>query len=126
MPIRIDFLATSKRFLVTARLALRDRARLLVLYNTGAPVEQVADPRVGHLDLGAHPLVRLHGKGDKWRTCPPAHQTARPLRALLDSAALPPTPQTPVFCTHGKPLTRFGIYKIVRRHAFNPDTPKST
>ena len=87
-------------------------------------MQEVADLRVGHLDLGAHPLVRLHGKGDKWRTCPLAHQTARLLRALLDSAALPPTPQTPVFCTHGKPLTRFGIYKIVRRHASNPDNPQ--
>ena len=70
------------------RLALRDRALLLFLYNTGARVQEVADLRVEHLDLGAHPLVRLHGKGDKWRTCPLWHQTARRLRDLLDPAAL--------------------------------------
>jgi integrase/recombinase XerD len=52
------------------RLAVRDRALLLFLYNTGARAQEVADLRVGHLDLGEHPLVRLHGKGDKWRTCP--------------------------------------------------------
>ena len=67
------------------RLALRDRALLLFLYNTGARVQEVADLRVEHLDLGEHPLVRLHGKGDKWRTCPLWHQTARLLRDLLDS-----------------------------------------
>ena len=106
------------------RLALRDRALLLFLYNTGARVQEVADLRVDHLDLGAHPLVRLHGKGDKWRTCPLWHQTARLLRDLLDSAARPPTPLTPVFSTHGKPLTRFGIYKIVRRHASTLDNPQ--
>ncbi len=43
--------------------------------------------------------------------------------ALLDSAAPPPTPQTPVFCAHGQALTRFGIYKIVRRHAADPRQP---
>jgi integrase/recombinase XerD len=106
------------------RLALRDRALLLFLYNTGARVQEVADLRVGHLDLGEHPLVRLHGKGDKWRTCPLWHQTAGLLRALLDSFVPPPTPQTPVFCAHGRPLTRFGIYKIVRRHTSDLDKPQ--
>ena len=105
------------------RLALRDRTLLLFLYNTGARAQEVADLRVGHLDLGAHPLVRLHGKGDKWRTCPLWHQTAKMIRALLDSAVLPPTPQTPVFCAHGQALTRFGIYKVVRRHASTLDNP---
>lgn len=49
--------------------ALRDRALLLFLYNTGARVQEAAELRVEHLELGEHPLVRLHGKGDKWRTC---------------------------------------------------------
>jgi site-specific recombinase XerD len=52
------------------RLALRDRTLLLFLYNTGARVQEVADLRVGHLQLGPNATVRLHGKGDKWRTCP--------------------------------------------------------
>jgi len=52
------------------RLALRDRALLLFLYNTGARVQEVADLRAGHLNLGEAAVVRLHGKGDKWRTCP--------------------------------------------------------
>ena len=72
------------------RLALRDRALLLFLYNTGARVQEAADLRAGHLDLGEHPLARLHGKGDKWRTCPLWHQTAELLSALL--ASLSPAP----------------------------------
>jgi len=103
------------------RLALRDRTLLLFLYNTGARAQEVADLRVEHLDLGEHPLVRLHGKGDKWRTCPLWHQTAQMLSALLDSLDRPSTPQTPVFSAHGQALTRFGIYKIVRRHAGSLD-----
>jgi integrase len=81
----------------TGRLALRDRALLLFLYNTGARVQEVADLRIGDLDLGGAPLVRLHGKGDKWRTCPLWRQTAALLEELLDSSNTQPAPDTPVF-----------------------------
>ena len=103
------------------RLSLRDRALVLFLYNTGARVQEVADLRVEHLHLGEQPLVRLHGKGDKWRTCPLWQRTATLLRALITSLQPPATPSTPVFSTHGRPLSRFGIYKIVRRHCSQLD-----
>jgi site-specific recombinase XerD len=107
------------------RLALRDRALIIFLYNTGARVQEAADLRVEHLDLGDHPLVRLHGKGDKWRTCPLWHQTASLLTSLLQSVNPPPAPKAPVFSAHGQPLTRFGIYKIVRRHGARFDNPRT-
>ena len=106
------------------RLALRDRAVLLFLYNTGARVQEVADLRAGHLDLGEYPLVRLHGKGDKWRTCPLWRQTAELLQTLTVPAP-PPDPQAPVFTANGHALTRSGIYKIVRRHASSLDDPRT-
>jgi len=106
------------------RLALRDRALVLFLYNTGARAQEVADLRAGHLDLGEHPRVRLHGKGDKWRTCPLWHHTAELLSALASSGpAL--GPDAAVFTAHGQPLTRYGIYKIVRRHAAGLDDPRT-
>jgi len=96
--------------------ALRDRVLLLFLYNTGARVQEVADLRVGDLDLSPPPRVRLHGKGDKWRTCPLWEHTARQLRQLLDQRTTR-TPDAPVFASRqGRPLTRFGIYKLVLRH----------
>ena len=102
----------------TGRLALRDRTLLLFLYNTGARVQEVADLRVGHLDLNDPAVVRLHGKGDKWRTCPLWRQTVQLIAELLTSSGQPPNTDTPVFSsTTGQALTRFGIYKIVRRHA---------
>jgi integrase/recombinase XerD len=99
------------------RFALRDRALLLLLYNSGGRVQEVADLRLEHLELGAQPRVRLHGKGDKWRVCPLWEQTATLLRQLV--ADIPPatSPGRPVFTSQsGRPLTRFGIYKTVRRH----------
>jgi len=95
--------------------ALRDRTILLFLYNTGARVQEVAELRVGNLELGAKPRVHLHGKGDKWRTCPLWQQSAMLLNELL--ANVRDNPDAPVFVSRtGQALTRFGIYKIVRRH----------
>jgi len=80
----------------TGRLALRDHALLLFLYNTGARAQEVADLRAGHLELGEAAVVRLHGKGDKWRTCPLWRQSAQLLAELLDASAQPPTADAPV------------------------------
>lgn len=102
----------------SGRHALRDRALILFLYNTGARASEVAEVRVANLQLGQPPLVRLHGKGDKWRTCPLWDQTAKLLTELLASAGEPSAADTPVFrSANGSALTRFGIYKAVRRLA---------
>jgi site-specific recombinase XerD len=106
-----------------ARNALRDRTLLLFLYNTGARVQEVAELRGNNLDLNASPRVRLHGKGDKWRTCPLWQETAQQLRLLLDQRLTRQDGETPVFVSSaGLPLTRFGIYKIVRRHCRHLDS----
>jgi site-specific recombinase XerD len=96
-------------------LALRDRALLMFLYNTGARVQEAADVRNVDIDIDEPYRVRLHGKGDKWRCCPLWPETVALLRSLMTSN---PTEKTsPVFLSQQrKPLTRFGIYKIVKRH----------
>jgi len=69
----------------TGPLALRDRTLLLFLYNTGARVQEVADLRLGNLELDRC-RVHLHGKGDKWRT------GADPVWHLQDRPAPSPVP----------------------------------
>ncbi len=102
-------------------LALRDHALLLFLYNTGARAQEVADLRVVHLEFVPQPRARLHGKGDKWRLCPLWEKTTMLLQRLLEQQSSPPSPESPVFTSNNgrHPLTRFGIYKIVRRHTTN-------
>jgi integrase/recombinase XerD len=101
----------------SGRCALRDHALLLFLYNTGARAQEVAELQVANLELSSQPRVRLHGKGDKWRTCPLWAETARQLQLLLQENA-PVSPESFVFVSRpGRALTRFGIYKIVRRYA---------
>lgn len=96
-------------------LAQRDRALLMLLYNTGARVQEIADLRVDDVDLEGPLRVRLHGKGDKWRGCPLWSETAELLRQLDTVQA--GNGQAALFVSsRQQPLTRFGIYKLVRRH----------
>lgn len=96
------------------RFALRDRAILMFLYNTGARVGEVAELRLSNLELGEKSRVRLHGKGGKWRVCPLWKQTAELIGKLMSGCD---DGDTAVFTSHvGRALTRQGLYKIVRRH----------
>jgi len=101
----------------TGRFALRDRCLLLFLYNTGARVQEVAELQTSNLELEPPARVHLHGKGDKWRVCPLWEETTSLLKQLLAQRKRGVAPDHPVFVSHrGQALTRFGIYKIVRRH----------
>ena len=88
---------------------------LMFLYNTGARVQEAADLRNADVDVDEPYKVRLHGKGDKWRCCPLWPETAALLKRLMTSK--PAEETASVFLSQQrKPLTRFGIYKIVKRH----------
>jgi integrase/recombinase XerD len=96
-------------------LALRDRSILMLLYNTGARAQEVVDMCVGDVDLEEPLRIRLHGKGDKWRSCPIWPETAALLRQL--ETVRRNDPSQPLFMSRtGRPLTRFGLYKLVMRH----------
>jgi site-specific recombinase XerD len=96
-------------------LALRDRTLFMVLYNTGARVQEVADLSGADVDLNGPLRVRLHGKGDKWRSCPLWPETAELLKELMRCSH--GNQSSPLFISRqGKSLTRFGIYTIVKRH----------
>ena len=102
----------------SGRHATRDRALLLFLYNTGARAQEVAELRMNNLDLSPPARVRLHGKGDKWRMCPLWAETTRQLQLVFQQSGPSALPDDPVFVSRpGRSLTRFGIYKIVRRYA---------
>ncbi len=97
----------------------RDYAVLLFLYNTGARADEVAQVRIGDLDLSAvssrnTSAIILHGKGNKDRRCPLWPRTVDELRRLVDHR---PPSQHVFLNRRGQPLTRFGIYALVERYA---------
>jgi site-specific recombinase XerD len=93
---------------------LRDYAILLFLYNSGARADEVARITVADLDLGTSPAVKILGKGCKTRLCPLWALTADTLASLTSGRM----PGEKVFLNRRKqPITRFGIYAVVRRYA---------
>jgi integrase/recombinase XerD len=97
----------------------RDYALLLFLYNTGARADEaaqlsIADLHLAHVPRRDHSSVQIRGKGNKVRFCPLWPHTVELLDALVREKA----PAAHVFMNRrGRPLTRFGIYAMVKRYA---------
>ena len=95
----------------------RERALLEFLYNSGARVSEAVQLTVGNLRLsadGRQSLAVLHGKGGKTRQCPLWDSTARALGAQAANRSA----EEPVFLNRpGRPITRSGVLKLVRRCA---------
>lgn len=96
----------------------RDHTLLLVMFNTGARVQEVLDLRPRDLQLVRPLQARLFGKGRKERICPLWLPTVKALRALLADAGLDDASSEPLFRNRrGEPLTRFGVRYLVRKYA---------
>jgi integrase/recombinase XerD len=114
---RDEIEATLAALPADGRCALRDRALLVFLYNTGARVQEAADLRASDVHFDPTPRVHLHGKGDKWRVCPLWEETSALLKKLLCGHGPGCPPDRSVFVgVRDEALTRFGIYKIIRRY----------
>jgi integrase/recombinase XerD len=114
---RDEIEATLAALPADGRHTLRDRTLLLFLYNTGARVQEAADLRATDVYFDPTPRVHLHGKGGKWRVCPLWQETSALLKTLLSDQKSGCPPDRPVFTgVRDAALTRFGIYKIIRRH----------
>ena len=98
------------------RYALRDRTLLVFLYNTGARVQEAADLRASDVHFDPTPRVHLHGKGDKWRVCPLWTETSALLKKLLSEQGSGSSDRPVFIGVKDEALTRFGIYKIIRRY----------
>lgn len=99
--------------LVRAAAGVRDRALLLLLYNSGARVQELVDLDVDDLRLEPIPLVSLQGKGRKQRTCP---LWARTVEALETWLAKRGASAGPLFLNvQGHRLSRSGVAYILRK-----------
>ena len=95
------------------RLGARDYALLLFMYNSGARADEVAKLTIASLQLGEPSWVRLHGKGNKFRTCPLWSATATSLSRLVANR----DSTDAVFLNRiNQPLTRFGIHRLVTQY----------
>jgi len=97
-------------------LGRRNRAMLVVLFNTACRASEVAGLRIEDVILDRPRHVRVLGKGRKWRTVPLWERTVAVIEGTLqdrsdDNPAL-------FLGQRGNAITRFGVRYVVRNHAF--------
>ncbi len=101
---------------LTTKQGRRDHAVVLFLYNSGARASEAAAVTIGDVerDASGSGTVTLHGKGGKTRFCPLWTKTMDELKPLMELR----TASDHLFLNrYGRPLSRFGIRDIVKRHA---------
>jgi integrase/recombinase XerD len=100
------------------RTALRDKALLLLLYNTGARASEVLHITGPDLRLDEPAHVRLMGKGRKSRCCPLWPETATVLRAYIEERdSSHPGAEGMFLNANGSSLSRFGVGHIIGKYA---------
>jgi integrase/recombinase XerD len=89
----------------------RDRLLLLLMYNTGARVSEIAGLRVQ--DVASRGSVHIHGKGRKERLVPLWRQTVKLLQGWLRRPGV--RPESPLLPNaHDAAMTRSGIAQRLR------------
>jgi integrase/recombinase XerD len=103
-----------------APTALRDRALLELMYACGLRASEAIGIEMADVDL-EHGVLHARGKGSKQRAVPIGNAAVQAVRVYLDRGR--PALVHGGLVAHlfvnfrGEPLTRQGLYKIVRRHA---------
>lgn len=100
---------------IDSTLGRRNRAMLLLLFNTACRASEVAGLRIEDVILDRPRHVRVLGKGRKWRTVPLWERTVVAIEQTLrdridDNPAL-------FLGQRGSTITRFGVRYVVRKHA---------
>ena len=102
---------------VNSRTGMRDRALLMLMYNTGARVSEIVALELDDLRFDDSAQIRLQGKGGKERACPLWPETATVLKVYLHQRDLNAKDTSRVFLNaNGAPITRFGIRYITRKY----------
>jgi site-specific recombinase XerD len=112
---------------VNSRTGMRDRALLMLLYNTGARVSEIVALELEDLRLDDSAQIRLIGKGRKQRACPLWAETVTVLNSYLNQrTAKEPGTQQVFLNANGAPITRFGIRYITRKYGVQAQRKQPT
>ena len=70
---------------VTTKQGLRDMFMMLLLYRTGARIQELLDIKISDVQFGKSPIVTLRGKGAKVRAVPLRPNTADHLKCYIEN-----------------------------------------
>jgi len=105
---------------VDRRHSLRDRTFLILMYDTGARIQEMVDIALCDLRFGKTPTITLHGKGGKTRSVPLMEKTVQYLQKYLSQyhTDAPFQSNLPLFytITHGErhPLSDRRIRYLIK------------
>jgi len=103
---------------LNSRTGERDKALLILLYNTGARVSEIVGLKLANLRLKGIAQINLLGKGNKYRSCPLWDETVEALEAYLKQrTAKDPADHQLFLNANGAPITRFGVRHIIGKYA---------
>jgi len=94
----------------------RDLTMLVILYDTGARVQELIDLKLQQIRLDSKPIVYLQGKGNKTRVVPIGNDTANIIKKyIVDNAIAIPTDN--LFKNkQQRPLTRAGVNYVLNKY----------
>ena len=97
---------------------IRDKALLLLLFNTGARVQEIVDLKINDLRLDSSGQVKLMGKGKKQRACPLWPDTIDAINDYIElRKPKEPGNEDLLLNANGNTITRFGIRHITKKYA---------
>lgn len=98
------------------KLELRDLAILVILYESGARVQEVIDLCPVHIRFETTTIVELHGKGNKTRLVPINADAASIIRNYIRSNGKNDVSKPLFINRSGEKLTRAGIQYIIDKY----------
>lgn len=94
----------------------RDLTLMVVLYDTGARVQEIIDLKLKQLQLTDKPIVYLTGKGNKTRIVPITIDTKNILQKYITDNNISDSEANVFKNKHNRPLTRVGINYILNKY----------
>ncbi len=102
---------------INTRYGLRHRAALTLLYDSGCRVQELCDIRLCDVSIGSNPTVKLHGKGDKYRTVVISEGTGTLLKEYISRQRDGALKNQPLIVNRtDKKLSRDGVQYMIDKY----------
>lgn len=103
---------------VNTPTGLRHRVILTLLYDSGCRVQELCDLTVADIFIGVNPTVRLHGKGDKYRTVIISEETAALVSSYINRQLFGTQKDHPLITNRYRcKIDRDGISYVLKKYA---------
>lgn len=96
----------------------RHRVVMTLLYDSGCRVQELCDINIGDIFINTDTTVRLHGKGDKYRTVIVSDETGKLIRAYLNKFRVHALKTDPLIINRNRTrMNRDGVSYIIGKYA---------